>query len=250
MPLMCRRKRGAKAPTASFKKRTDGKEIKGMEKKVININEPVENLVVQAQQTVCLHKVGFLGPLHVRVETGGRLEACFFQTGQACDISVDLAGKEASCDIKAVYLVRKKEENILNIKVRHSVPFTFSHQMIRGILTQEGQGVFNGLVRMQAGAQKSEGDQSHKALLLSDKARVRGQPELEIFADDVKCSHGNAIGSLDDEKLFYLRTRGFNEAAAQKLLIRAFAAQAVLPEWESLLDEWLAEIEIGSSSVK
>lgn len=219
-----------------------------MENEVIDIKEPVKELIVPAGKTVRQKAVGFSGPLRVRVAANGRYEAAFFQTGQACDITVELAEEGASCDIKALYLVRLKQENILNIKVMHLVPSTFSAQLIRGVLTDKGQGVFDGLIRMEPGAQKSEGAQSHKALLLSDKARVRGQPELEIFADDVKCSHGNAVGALNPEQLFYLQTRGLNEAEARRLLIRAFAAQAAPEEWGAYIDEWLTETEIGAGN--
>jgi Fe-S cluster assembly protein SufD len=103
-------------------------------------------------------------------------------------------------------------------------PNCFSNELYKGILNNEASGVFNGKIFVRQDAQKTNAYQSNKNVLLSDAASVNTKPQLEIFADDVKCSHGCTVGQLDEEALFYLRSRGISEKTARFLMIRAFAA--------------------------
>jgi Fe-S cluster assembly protein SufD len=107
--------------------------------------------------------------------------------------------------------------------VDNVAPNCYSNELYKGILDGESTGVFNGKIFVRQPAQKTNAYQSNKNILLSDSASVNTKPQLEIFADDVKCSHGCTIGRLDEEALFYLRSRGISQQAAKSLLLHAFA---------------------------
>ena len=107
--------------------------------------------------------------------------------------------------------------------VDHKKPNSFTNELYKGVMDENSKGVFNGKIFVQQIAQKTNAFQSNKNIILSDNATVNTKPQLEIFADDVKCSHGCTVGQLDDEALFYLRSRGVGEKAARSLLVHAFA---------------------------
>ena len=107
------------------------------------------------------------------------------------------------------------------------MPHCPSHEVYKGILSGRAKSVFNGKITVRPDAQKTDAKQTNKALLLSDSASINTKPQLEIFADDVKCTHGAAIGQLDDDQLFYLRARGISESDARNILVHAFAGDIV-----------------------
>ncbi len=111
--------------------------------------------------------------------------------------------------------------------VRHDAPSCISRQTVKNVLAGRSQGVFQGRIEVARAAQKTDGYQMNQALLLSPDAEIDTKPELEIFADDVKCSHGATVGELDAEQLFYLRSRGIPDAEARSMLVRAFLAEAM-----------------------
>jgi Fe-S cluster assembly protein SufD len=102
-------------------------------------------------------------------------------------------------------------------------PHCYSNELYKGVVDDEAIAVFNGKIFVQRDAQKTNAYQSNKNILLSDSATVNTKPQLEIFADDVKCSHGCTVGQLDEEGMFYLRSRGISEKTAKSLLVHAFA---------------------------
>ena len=112
-------------------------------------------------------------------------------------------------------------------RVEHARPNCFSREVYKGVLDGTSHGVFNGKVYVRPAAQKTDGKQTNNTLLLSDQAQIDTKPQLEIFNNDVKCSHGSTIGRLDENSLFYLRTRGLEEADARRLLTYAFASELV-----------------------
>ncbi|HHL53344.1 MAG TPA: SufD family Fe-S cluster assembly protein, partial [Flammeovirgaceae bacterium] len=117
-----------------------------------------------------------------------------------------------------------------------------SNELYKGILAANTTGVFNGKVFVRPGAQKTNAFQSNKNILLDDSATINTKPQLEIWADDVKCSHGCTTGQIDKEQLFYLRARGLDEASARKLLLRAFAEEIIEKVAIEELREYLEEI--------
>ena len=138
-----------------------------------------------------------------------------------------LNGPGAHAEANGVYIGHGKQLLDNQLFVDHRVPECTSSQLYRGILTDNARGIFSGMVMVRPDAQKTDARQSNKALLLSDNAQVNSMPKLEIYADDVKCSHGATVGELEKEQLFYLRSRGIPEKEAAKLLTFAFVEEVV-----------------------
>ena len=148
------------------------------------------------------------------------------------DLAVTLAGEGAEARLSGLFLCTGERLVDNHTFVDHAVPHGTSRQLYKGVLAGRSRGVFRGRVLVRPGAQRTDARQSNPNLLLSDAAEIDGKPQLEIHADDVKCSHGSAIGRVDENALFYLRARAIDEAAARALLVRGFAAEvlAALPE--------------------
>lgn len=143
------------------------------------------------------------------------------------DINSILDGEGIECHYYGLYLTNKKRHVDNHTFVEHAKPNCMSNELYKGIMDDESRGVFNGKILVRKDAQKTNAYQSNKAILLSEKARLDTKPQLEIFADDVKCSHGAAIGSLDELSEFYIRSRGVPEDIAKSMLIRAFASDVI-----------------------
>lgn len=141
------------------------------------------------------------------------------------DIVALLGGEGAHCALDGCYLADGHRLVDNHTTIDHATPHCTSHELYKGILDGKARAVFNGRIIVRQDAQKTDAKQTNRALLLSDEAQVNSNPQLEIFADDVKCTHGAAIGQLDDEALFYLRARGLTAKAARDLLIRAYAGE-------------------------
>jgi Fe-S cluster assembly protein SufD len=138
-----------------------------------------------------------------------------------------LAGQGAECLINGLFLGRGHQHLDNYMVVEHAGPNSSSRQYYNGILDEQAHGVFHGRIIVHKDAQKTDAKQTNRNLLLSDDARIDTKPQLEIHADDVKCTHGATIGQIDEDALYYLRSRGIDEAAARKLLLYAFASECV-----------------------
>ena len=138
-----------------------------------------------------------------------------------------LGGAGAIAHLAAVQLLRGTQHGDITSVVAHDAPGCASRQTVKNVVDGHARAVFQGRIEVARAAQKTDGYQMSQALLLSPDAEIDCKPELEIFADDVKCSHGATIGALDPEQLFYLRARGIPEAAARAMLVRAFLAEAI-----------------------
>ena len=158
------------------------------------------------------------------------------------DLAVVLAEEGAECALDGLYLGTGERVVDNHSLVDHAVPHGTSRQLYKGVLAGSSRGVFRGRVIVRPGAQKTNASQSNPNLLLADGAEIDSKPQLEIYADDVKCSHGTAIGRLDENALFYLRSRALDEREARALLTQGFAAQVLnaLPS-EALRDALSAE---------
>jgi Fe-S cluster assembly protein SufD len=143
------------------------------------------------------------------------------------DISVVLDHEGAETAVDGLYMVAADQHTDTHSIIDHKQPHCSSHQLYKGILDGNGRAVFNGKVFVREGAQKTDAMQTNKNLLLSDKARVDTKPQLEIYADDVKCAHGAAVGQIDPEELFYLETRGINPDLGRSLLTYGFAEEVI-----------------------
>jgi len=159
------------------------------------------------------------------------------------DVNVSLAGPEAHAELNGVYLLNGTTHCDNHTYIGHDVPDCTSDELYKGIVAGKGTSVFNGKVYVKQDAQRTRAYQSNANILLSDDAKVYTKPELEIYADDVKCSHGCTIGRLDEKGLFYLRSRGVSEAEARKLMAHAFITGVVErvqnEEWKNYLTQLL-----------
>ena len=137
---------------------------------------------------------------------------------------VVLAGEGGECTLNGLYLTTRRQLVDNQTTIDHAQPHCDSHELYKGILEGRSRAVFNGKIIVRLDAQKTDAKQSNKTLLLSEDAQITTKPQLEIFADDVKCTHGATVGQLDQDALFYLRSRGLSLDQARQLLIHAFAA--------------------------
>jgi Fe-S cluster assembly protein SufD len=138
-----------------------------------------------------------------------------------------LAGDAAEVRLNGLYVTDGTQHADHQTFVEHLAPACVSRELYKGVLDGRSHGVFNGKVYVDPIAQKTDGKQTNHALLLSDEARVDTKPQLEIFADDVKCTHGATVGRLDQAALFYMKSRGLPADTARALLTYAFAAEAL-----------------------
>jgi len=143
------------------------------------------------------------------------------------DIVVDLAKSGSCATFDGLYLVGDGQHVDNHTRVDHRVGPAESHQEYRGILAGKSRGIWNGKAIVHEGADGTDAEQANHNLLLSEKAEIDAKPELEIYADDVKCSHGTTVGQLDETSLFYLRTRGLSKREARQVLTSAFAQSIV-----------------------
>ncbi len=142
-------------------------------------------------------------------------------------LQIHMDGKNANSWLNGLYVANGTQVIDNHTLVDHALSDCYSNELYKGILDDQALGVFNGKIRVRQDAQKTNAYQSNKNLLLSNEASMNTKPQLEIFADDVKCSHGATTGQLDDEALFYLRARGIGEKTARALLNHAFAADVI-----------------------
>jgi Fe-S cluster assembly protein SufD len=143
------------------------------------------------------------------------------------EVRVRLEGEGAGVSIDGLYLPRGHQHHDNPVLIEHAAPRCTSRQLYKGIADAYGHGVFNGHIIVRPCAEGTDASQTNKNLLLSDQAEIDTRPRLEIFTDDVKCTHGAAVGALDEEALFYLRSRGVPLEAARALLTHAFAREVM-----------------------
>jgi Fe-S cluster assembly protein SufD len=143
------------------------------------------------------------------------------------EVYAELTGEYAECTLNGLYLGGGSHLIDNHTTIDHAAPNCNSHEIYKGILDGHSRGVFNGKIYVRVDAQKTDAKQTNKTLLLSPDARIDTKPQLEILADDVKCTHGATVGQLDPNQIFYLRSRGMSETGARSLLTYAFAGDIV-----------------------
>jgi Fe-S cluster assembly protein SufD len=186
--------------------------------------------------------------LQVRANRSATFLSHAFSLGGAIvrnDLGADLMGEGIDCTLNGLYLADGDTLVDNHTTINHAQPHCGSHEVYKGILGGKARGIFNGKIIVAKDAQKTDAKQTNKALLLSDGAQMNTKPQLEIFADDVKCTHGATVGQLDADSLFYLQARGLDRNAARALLIRGFAGDIVgrvkFGPLRERLDQWLLE---------
>ena len=164
------------------------------------------------------------------IKAGGTYDSFTLNLGarlSRTEVHAQLTGIGASAHLNAAQILAGSQHADFTSVVGHAAPGGTSRQTVKNVLADRSRGVFQGKIEVARHAQKTDGYQMNQALLLSPYAEVDSKPELEIFADDVKCSHGATVGELDAEQLFYLRSRGISDAEARSILVRAFLAEAL-----------------------
>ena len=204
---------------------------------------------------VTIQQEGDVALAHRKVRLGqGATFRQFIVAGGAryarIETEIEVAGSGAQVELNGVYLVAKGRHADLTSHVVMQADHAEVRQLVRGAARKGGRGVFQGRFKVERAAQKTDAKMEHNALLLEDGAEVFAKPELEIYADDVQCAHGNTSGQLDDAAIFYLRQRGLPEIEARAMITRAFLIEA-LPDWldettqaevEARIDAWLGAV--------
>jgi len=160
----------------------------------------------------------------------GQYHALSVQTGSAlsrAENRIALKGEDVDLTMTTLYLANNKQVMDVTTLVDHQMPNCTSRQIVRGVLDDQAKGIFQGKVIVARDAQKTDGNQMSRTLLLSRKCEADAKPELEIYADDVACSHGATVGEIDDNHLFYLMSRGISKTDARQMLIEAFLAEVL-----------------------
>ncbi len=185
---------------------------------------------------------GVAGGLVIRQQAGScvRLRGLYLSGGGEVHHRVEMCGAEAELDYAALYVVGGKEKMTLLLDVRHEVADCRSSEVVKGIAGGSATGRFSGLIYVAPDAQRTDAQQQSRNLLLTEEARILTEPQLEIYADDVKCSHGATVGMMDEDAIWYMRQRGIEESAARRLQMTGFAAEVI----SQIGDEELRE-ELG-----
>lgn len=179
----------------------------------------------------------------VDIDQGGNYEATALAFGgrfARAETFVTLSGQDASCRIDGAYLLAGTAHADATTRVTHKTTGGKLRELFKGAVKDKARGVFQGKILVERAAQQTDARQNHHALMLTEGAEVDAKPELEIYADDVACAHGNTFGALDENALFYMRQRGIPEAAARALLVGAFVGEVLDGIAHEGAREWLA----------
>jgi Fe-S cluster assembly protein SufD len=171
-----------------------------------------------------------VGTTAVRQERDSHFVSFSFVTGaelSRINVYADLQGPGCGATLNGLYMLDGVQHCDHQTRIVHAEPNCYSRELYKGVLDDQSHGVFNGKVYVHPEAQKTDGKQTNNTLLLSERARIDTKPQLEIFADDVKCTHGATVGRIDETALFYMKSRGIPNSEARKLLTYAFAAEVL-----------------------
>jgi Fe-S cluster assembly protein SufD len=186
----------------------------------------LSHLKIQRESPRAFH----VGTIEAEQKRDSHYQSFSFATGAALsrtNIYTTLDGEGAGATLNGLYMLDGEQHCDHQTRIEHAQPNCFSRELYKGVLDGASHGVFNGKVYVDPIAQKTDGKQTNKVLLLSERAQVDTKPQLEIFADDVKCTHGATVGRVDETALFYMKSRGINKELARRLLTYAFAAEVL-----------------------
>jgi len=189
---------------------------------VVGENALVEHYKIQRESVDGYH----VAATHIVAQRNANFSSHSMSFGGALvrnDVVAILEGEGIECTLNGLYLGDRSRLVDNHTTIDHAKPHCGSREVYKGILADHARAVFNGKIIVRPDAQKTDAKQTNKALLLSEDAQINTKPQLEIFANDVKCTHGAAVGQMDDDAIFYLRARGLSHADARSLLVRAFA---------------------------
>ncbi|HGY56392.1 MAG TPA: Fe-S cluster assembly protein SufD [Caldithrix abyssi] len=192
----------------------------------IEENASLHHVRLQADSASAFH----IGHSFVEQKQDSRYQSCSISIGSRISrhhISAILDGSGAETRLDGLYLGKGEQLLDNHTLIDHKAAHCQSHELYRGVLADKARGVFSGKILVERNAQKTDAIQNNNGLLLSEEARIDSKPQLEIYADDVRCTHGATVGQLDDEALFYLKSRGIGHNTAKGILIYAFAEEAL-----------------------
>lgn len=193
---------------------------------IMQPNARLQHIRVQVEDEGLVHING----LHIRQARDSHYEQHSIAFGSALkrnDVNVTFDGENAHCEMNGVFLSKHRQHIDNHLNLEHAKPHCTSNTNFKGFVTGESRAVFNGRIHIHQHAQKTEAHLNNKNLLLSKQAELNTKPELEIYADDVKCSHGASIGQLDDKSMFYFQSRGIDRASAEAMLCLGFVNEKV-----------------------
>lgn len=151
----------------------------------------------------------------------------------------EINASNATSSIHGLYVLESETHVDTNSFIYHNAPHTFSHQLYKTVLDDSSRGVFTGLIRVEKDAQFIESKQLNKNLLLTNKAHANSRPQLEIYADDVKCAHGSTTGQINEDELFYFQSRGINKEKAKNILAKAFINEVIFKIQNKTIKEYI-----------
>ncbi len=193
---------------------------------ILNENARFKNICIQASRSEgYFHKF-----LSGSIKSDSKYSSFIFSSGlkfNKQDIKIDLEGKNSECEIKSALFLNEEDHQEIKTLVNHLVPNCKSFQKIKSVLDSNAKGVYQGKIFVKDIAQKTNAYQLSKALLISENSEFDSKPELEIYADDVKCSHGSTSGNVDENSIHYLMTRGLTKKEATQLLINGFLKEII-----------------------
>ncbi len=201
------------------------------------VNNVYENVALAnnaVYKNICIQKGKSLGYFHKfsrnQLLSKSNYSSFIFPSGlrfNKLDLEFNLEGKESECNLQAASFLDKDDHQEIKTKMNHLAPSCKSYQRVKNVLSSDGKGIYQGKIFVRDIAQKTDAYQLSKAMMLSDNSEFDSKPELEIYADDVKCSHGSTSGKVDEEAIHYLMTRGLDKKESTKLLINGFLNEVI-----------------------
>jgi len=192
------------------------------------------------------HTASFANNIRAQVSRNSNYESFTTNIGSSLtrnNIHIDLNGEGALCTASGIYTLAETQHCDINSRINHNAPHTDSHQLYKGIMSEKSRGVFTGLIRVNKDAQLITSQQLNRNLILNKGAQANSRPQLEIFADDVKCAHGSTTGQLSEQELFYFESRGIRPEKAKMMLARAFTYDVLLKINNKFIREYI-QIEV------
>ena len=201
------------------------------------MNNVYENVVLgnnSVYKNICIQKDKSQGYFHKfsknQLLSKSKYSTFIFPSGfkfNKLDLEFNLEGKDSECNLESASFLNKNDHQEIKTKMNHLAPNCKSYQRVKNVLSSDGKGVYQGKIYVKDIAQKTDAYQISKAMILSDNSEFDSKPELEIYADDVKCSHGSTSGNVDQEAIHYLMTRGLDKKESTKLLINGFLNEVI-----------------------
>ena len=189
-------------------------------------NASIEHIKIENESSLAYH----MGTIYGQLNKASSMTCHSFNSSGLwvrSDYEIDFQDEHATCTLNGLFRANHKQHIDHHLTINHNKPRCTSYQNYKGIIGDKAKGVFNGKIIIKPGAEQSVAHQTNKNILISSDAEMNTKPQLEIFADDVKCSHGATVGQLDHDALFYLQSRGIEYPEAQQLLLQAFAKELI-----------------------